>query len=196
MGPFLEGVESVLLPCTLALIVPGITVVLAARRRALVAGGSYLVATVLMSWARFAEWVTFTPETVGLIFVGALTIAAAAVILGVGKAVPTAAAAAMTGANAALLWRPCVGEHLGQVISESYTNPVGSLGGVVAFVVGASLPLVVLLALPIAIPRLVDDLDRVGVATAAALGLSMLGVLMAVGRYDDLVAELLVRSSF
>lgn len=197
MDTFLEGVDAVRLPCTLAVLVPATVVVLVAGRRGVVAVAGFLVGATLVAWTRFTGAWFDEPGTAASIGLGAVFAVAIAAIHLAGARRPEVVgpSAVAVGGITAWLWRPCVGARLGDILNNAPDSPASELLPTLAYLLGAASVAVVVAAAPIASPRLQVIRDHRSTTRLATLvGLS-LGLAIAAGVYDDLVAELLRRSS-
>ena len=213
-----EGLRSVVLPCSLAVLVPGLVVVMVAGRSAVGAVAGYVAGLLGLSWIRFGGrfGVGYTTP--------ALIVAALILLLGVGlmwsgsgRGEPRAServrgvlgrvwsgsprgrvavGGAAIGGVAAWLWRPCVGLRLGSVLSSIGVDPWGNLVPLTLFVTGLMVPLVVLAALPVAWPRLTVVRDSTVLGRIGVAGAVVLAGALAVGLYDDVVVVLFRVSSF
>lgn len=189
-----EGFRSTALPCTAALVVPGLVALLASRRSAAWALLGYVVVTGVGAWARFAG---FGPaELTGVAVLGGAIFVLAGTLLSWTRETADepwrgALGGALIGLTAAWSWQPCVGQQLGNVLTDLGARPAANLVPMVVYIAGTSLMLVVLAALPIAVPAL-DRIRDHRATRHVGLGLGIcLTLLLAVGVYDDLVDQLL-----
>ena len=192
MATFLEGVGSIGVACTLAALVPGVALMLVARKARFTVALCYLLGATLLTWARAAgHW--------NVELSGAMVFAAAALVAGAfvlayraKRAVSLSATAsgALAGALAGWLWRPCVGPKLGEILNNTDSEGARTLGLMLVYMAGALLPAVLLAVLPYAVPSAKRFLDRLPVvAVGGAVGVAYT-VTLATGRYDDLIGEL------
>ena len=192
MPTFLEGVGSISIACTLATLVPGVALVLVARKARLTVALFYLLGATLLTWARAAgHW--HVELSGALVFVAA-ALAAGTFVLAYRAKRPASLSATgsgvLAGALAGWLWRPCVGPRLGDILNNADTEAVRTLGMMLVYMAGALLPAVLLALLPHALPRSKPFLDLLSVvAVGGAVGAAY-AVTLAVGRYDDLIGEL------
>ena len=192
MPTFLEGVGSISIACTLATLVPGVALVLVARKARLTVALFYLLGATLLTWARAAgHW--HVELSGALVFVAA-ALAAGAFVLAYRAKRPASLSATgsgvLAGALAGWLWRPCVGPRLGDILNNADAEAVRTLGMMLVYMAGALLPAVLLALLPHALPRSKPFLDRLSVvAVGGAVGAAY-AVTLAAGRYDDLIGEL------
>jgi cytochrome c biogenesis protein CcdA len=197
MNTLLEGVEASAQPCTLAVLLPALAVVVGAGRRALWAWGGFVLACSLVFWARAAGYwdLDHTGAMRGVVAVLALAGFALVWRRGSDRAELTVPGGLVAGTLAGWLWRPCVGEQLADVLNSAPDEGPRTLVLTVVYVVG-----VVLVPLAVALlPVVVTRLDRIAEHPAWRGSAVVFGVayaaLIAAGRYDDVVAELLQRSS-
>ena len=192
MPTFLEGVGSISIACTLATLVPGVALVLVARKARLTVALFYLLGATLLTWARAAgHW--HVELSGALVFVAA-ALAAGAFVLAYRAKRPASLSATgsgvLAGALAGWLWRPCVGPRLGDILNNADAEAVRTLGMMLVYMAGALLPAVLLALLPHALPGSKPFLDRLSVvAVGGAVGAAY-AVTLAAGRYDDLIGEL------
>jgi hypothetical protein len=194
---FLEGIEVTRQPCTLALLIPSLALTLAARPRAFGALIGFGAGASILAWAQAARhWEVrdIPPATV----IGGLL----AVVAVIAVANPSwlrddvvVGGAVVTGAIAGWLWRPCVGPQLADILNNADTDGVRTLSLMTIYLAGVLLPAMLLTLAPIAAPRLVAWRDA---KWTRAIGLSI-ALLWAgaitIGVYDDVVSELLKRST-
>ena len=192
MPTFLEGVGSISIACTLAMLVPGVALVLVARKARLTVALFYLLAATLLTWARAAgQWQV---ELSGaMVFVGA-ALAAGAFVLAFRAKRPASLSATgsgvLAGALAGWLWRPCVGPRLGDILNNADTAAASTLGMMLVYMAGALLPAVLLAVLPHALRGSKPFLDRPPVVVVGGAVGAAYAVTLAAGRYDDLIGEL------
>lgn len=192
-----EGFESALLTCSLILLIPGAAVGLSARRGAAVpAMAAFAVGVLGLSWIRFsARGGGFSNLVVAAALGLAVAILVVPLIRRSGKASASSVAAGLlAGAAAAELWRPCVGEHFGQLLNGLPDRGLSGLGLMTVYLIGTLSPLVVVGALHYLVP----ESWRVRVEPlAAAVGGLLLGALAlatAVGLHEALVSQLFLWS--
>ncbi len=197
MNTFLEGVEAVRLPCTLALLVPALAVALASGpRRPWVLAGFGLGATAVI-WARFADVWFASPATLTLVIAGLAVVGAAVALFRLQRTQVAWAPAlgATVGAITGWLWRPCVGEHLGSIINRAPDARLGTLVPTAIYILGVLILAIGVALMPAAFPRARAAIDHRR-TRVAGLGLAVtIGLTIAVGWYEDIVAELFRRSS-
>lgn len=191
MELFAEALWAIRLPCTLALLVPGFVPLVGGRKNGPAAVASYIFAASVVFWLRSVGWFVDQPE--GLVAAAAgLGIAAVAIAM---FRWPNPASAVLGGALigivSAWLWIPCVGTHLGKLLNRSSDEVWASLPSFGIYVTGVCALLVVLAALPVAVPKFTyltehRSLPKVGLG----IGLAMAAV-VGLGVYEDIVGQLL-----
>ena len=192
MSTFLEGVGSIGVACTLAALVPGVALVLVARKARLTVALFYLLGATLLTWARAAgHW--HVELSGAAVFVAAALAAGAFVLAYRAKRAASLSATgsgAVAGALAGWLWRPCVGPKLAEILNNTDTEGARPLGLMLVYMLGALLPALLLAVLPHAVPSAKRFLDRLPFAVlGAAVGASY-AITLATGHYDDLIGEL------
>ena len=192
MATFLEGVGSIGVACTLAALVPGVALVLVARKARLTVALSYALGATLLTWARAAgHW---DVELSGAAVFVAAVLAAGAFVLAYRAKRPASLSATgsgvVAGALAGWLWRPCVGPKLGDILNNADTEGARTLGLMLVYIAGALLPALLLAVLPHAAPSAKRFLDRLPVAILGGAVGAAYATTLAAGRYDDLVGEL------
>ena len=192
MSTFLEGVGSIGIACTLAMLVPGAALVLVARKARLTVALCYLLGATLLTWARAAgHW---DVELSGVAVYVAAALAAGVFVLGWRApgpvSLPATASGVLGGALAGWLWQPCVGPELGDILNNADTEAARTLGLMLVYMAGALLPAVLLAVLPHALPGTRRFLDRLPVAAAGGAVGAAYAITLAAGRYDDLIGEL------
>ena len=192
MSTFLEGVGSIGVACTLATLVPGMALVLVARKARLTVALFYLLGATLLTWARAAgHW---DVELSGAAVFVAAALAAGAFVLAyrAKRAVSLSAtgSGAVAGALAGWLWRPCVGPKLGEILNNADTEGARTLGLMLVYMLGALLPALLLAVLPHAVPSTKRFLDRLPLVVLGGAVGAAYAITLAAGRYDDLIGEL------
>ena len=192
MSTFLEGVGSIGVACTLATLVPGVALVLVARKARLTVALFYALGATLLTWARAAgHW---DVELSGAAVFVAAALAAGAFVLAyrAKRAVSLSAtgSGAVAGALAGWLWRPCVGPKLGEILNNADTEGAGTLGLMLVYMLGALLPALLLAVLPHAVPSTKRFLDRLPLVVLGGAVGAAYAITLAAGRYDDLIGEL------
>ena len=192
MSTFLEGVGSIGVACTLATLVPGMALVLVARKARLTVALFYALGATLLTWARAAgHW---DVELSGAAVFVAAALAAGAFVLAyrTKRAVSLSAtgSGAVAGALAGWLWRPCVGPKLGEILNNADTEGARTLGLMLVYMLGALLPALLLAVLPHAVPSTKRFLDRLPLVVLGGAVGAAYAITLAAGRYDDLIGEL------
>ena len=197
MDTLLEGIDASVQPCTLAVVLPAVAVVIAAGRQALVAWMGFVIGCSVLLWARAADaW--------GLDRTGPLRWVVAALIAGAFWVLVrrswrtvdmTFGAAVVIGALAGWLWRQCVGERLGDILNSAQNNSARTLALTPGYVTGVTLIALGIALVPVAVPRVAALVERPAWRRGPLVFAAAYAALVAVGRYDDLVAELLQRST-
>ncbi len=187
-----EGIGVITWACTLTALVPGLALVLVARRARLTVALYYIAGAAFLAWAQAAGhwWVAARGTAVVIAgFVAAGTYAAA--WRAPGHSSPLATGAGLVGgALAGWLWRPCVGELLGDILNDADTAGPRTLGLMFIYMVGVLLPLLLIATAPYAVPAVGRVLDRSPFAIAGAMVGAIYAVALAIGQYDDLIGEL------
>ena len=140
MATFLEGVGSIGVACTLAALVPGVALVLVARKARLTVALFYLLGATLLTWARAAgHW---NVELSGAAVFVAAALAAGAFVLAhrATRAVSLSATGSgvVAGALAGWLWRPCVGPKLGEILNNTDTDGARTIGLMLVYMAGGA----------------------------------------------------------
>lgn len=192
MATFLEGVESIAQACTLVVGLPGLALVLVARRGRLTIAITYTVTAALLMWAQAAQHWSLVSR--GWIVIG-LGVLVAATFVGA-KTAESAdqrrliAAGTVGGALAGWMWVPCVGTQLGDILNNATTEGPRTLALMVVYTIGATLPMLLLALLSHAVPASEKVLNHRVVGTVGMGFGALYAVTVAIGRYDDLVGEL------
>lgn len=184
-----EGFESALLTCSLILLIPGAAVGLTARAEALPAMASFSVGTLAFSWLRFSDR---GGGYSNLTIAAALMLAAILLLIPFISRADLAAipAGLLGGAAAGELWRPCVGEHFGNLLNELPSRGLSGLGLMAVFLIGTLSPLIVLGAVHHLLPdSLLERLEPAWAVLGGVL-LTLLALTTAVGLHEDLVSQL------
>jgi hypothetical protein len=191
VSTLLEGVRAVALPCTLALLLPGLVVALAARLRA-PAVLAFVGTVGVMVWATALG--VDLPTGVGWRLLGAGTLGLGLVAVWRGRhPALRAAGGSLVAALSSVLWVPCVGRALGAALTSAPGDPLGQFLPLVLYGVGSMLPLLALVAVGVIVrseERWPGWLDT----GAAVVGLVLVAVL-ALGAWDEVVGELVRRST-
>lgn len=196
IASLIEGVDSLRLPCSWVLLIPGIAVIVFGRRRTPLVVATFAGVAMLIAWLRFAGWWFATPSGAIQIAVGAAIIVAAGVAWRRDTGLYDAIAAGVAGIAAAWTWIPCVGPELGEIINGSRSAPFQHIGGTAAFLAGQFVPFVLVAAIGVAFPRVQERLDNRGTIGLGTLLLVVVGLLFVTTLFDDIASELARRSTF
>lgn len=194
-GLLTEGIESLRLPCTWVLLIPGAAVVVFGRRRTPLVVSSFAAAALAVVWLRFGgNW--FEVPSGGIqIGIGAVIMVGAAIAWKLDRGVSDALSAGITGGAAAWAWIPCVGPDLGNLLNSDWSNPFVKLPDTVAFMAGQFLPFILVAAAGVLVPQLSEKLEHRSVVTAGAILVGLIGLAFFTQQFDDLASELARRSN-
>lgn len=192
----LEGVDSLRLPCSWVLLIPGAALVFFGRRRTVLIVSVFVSFAIATAWLRFAGWWFEVPRGAIQVLLGATIIAASAIAWKRDEATSDGILAAIVGVASAWTWIPCVGPNLGDILNGARTDPFGHFGGTAAFLIGQFLPLIAIAALGHLVPGLDRRLRHPTVVASGAILLGLIGLLYATTLFDDLASELARRSSY
>ncbi|WP_419864550.1 hypothetical protein [Candidatus Poriferisodalis sp.] len=187
-----EGIRVITWACTLTALVPGLALVLVARRARLTVALYYTAGAAFLAWAQAAGhwWVAARGTAVviaGIVAAGTYVAAWRAP----GHSSPLATGAGLVGgALAGWLWRPCVGDRLGDILNDASTAGPRTLALMAVYMVGVLLPLLLIAIAAYAVPGVGRLLDRLPFAIAGAAVGAAYAVALAIGQYDDLIGEL------
>ena len=187
-----EGISVITWTCTLPIGIPGLALLLVARRARLTVGLLYVAGVALLAWAPAAGY--WRTDMRGLVVV-VVAVLAAGTYLAAWKA-PTGNSSLATGSGfvggaiAGWLWRPCVGARLGDILNQASTDELRTLALMGVYAAGALLPLLLLAVLPYAVPAVGRVLDRAPFAIAGAVVGGAYAITLAIGQYDDLIGEM------
>ena len=187
-----EGISVITWACTLTVLVPGLALVLVARKARLTVALYYIAGAAFLAWAQAAGhwWVSARGAVVVIAgFVAAATYVAAWRAPGHSSPYGTGAGV-VGGALSGWLWRPCVGERLGDILNDAATDGPRTLGLLAVYMAGVLLPLLLIAVAPYAVPAVGRLLDRQPFAIAGAAVGAAYAVALAIGQYDDLIGEL------
>jgi uncharacterized membrane protein required for colicin V production len=191
---FAEAIRATTQPCTLLLLLPSLIMAVVTRGR----WASFVamcVAAVLGGWLFLANVVAFSDVQLQLsgvlVLIVLTTLLVAPVVSWLGwaeqPATQTAAAGFVTFV-ATQWWRPCIGSELGSILTASRDGLAGQLPGMAAYMLGAMVPVLVV----VLIIRSIDPSPRTALVAgrvAGVAGLIVAGAL-AIGRHDELVTTL------
>ncbi len=196
IGSLIEGIESLRLPCSWVLLIPGIAVVVFGRRRTPLVVAVFAATAMFVAWLRFAGWWFAAPHGATQIALGLLIVAGAGLAWHKDAGVYDGLVAGIAGLAAAWTWIPCVGPELGEILNGSRTDPFQHIGGTVAFLLGQFLPFVLIAAIGVLLPTFAKRLEHRAVVTAGAILLTLVGMLFVTTLFDDIASELARRSTF
>ncbi|MEM9042254.1 MAG: hypothetical protein AAGD33_20405 [Actinomycetota bacterium] len=203
---FVEGGRSIVQACHLVILVPVAAMVLAARARWQVMVGA-VVGIVVGGWLFATRWLVLDQAQIrwsGLLvgalavavvvpalprwFEGASSLGDTAAIRTLGQPWVGASLTALVAIVVTAWWRPCVGEHLGTILSRAPDEPFAQLPAMVGFMLGISVPLV---AIGLLVRVLEPGRRSLDLTSYAAAGLGVLSAVAVVaGRQADIVARL------
>ncbi len=197
MDTLIEGIDASVQPCTLAVVLPAVATVFASGRRALVGWLGFVLGCSILFWARAAGYWDVSRSGVMQLVVAALAVAAfgAVYLRRRGDIDLTFGGAVVAGGLAGWLWRPCVGERLGDILNNASDEGVRTLSLTPLYVTGVTIVGLGLALVPRVWPRVLPVVERRGLRLVGLYFAVAYAALIAAGRYDDLVAELLQRSS-
>lgn len=192
MATFLEGVEVIVQACTLVILLPGLAMVLVARRGRLTLAVCYTVFAAVLMWAQAAQHWALVSRGAIVVPLGVLVAATFVAARSAQRADQRRliAAGVIGGALAGWMWLPCVGTQLGDILNNATTQGPRTLALMIVYTVGALLPVLLIALLSHAVPASENVLNHratevVGLGFGAVYALTV-----AIGRYDDLVGEL------
>ena len=193
IGAFAEAVNDLALPCSLTLVVPGVAASLATRANPLAVALSSYGAMTVTGWLRITERVPAQLSTwVALTFGLLMLVAFGSLFASSTRPGQRVTAGVVIGVTAASIWTPCVGEHLGSVLSRGPDDPLGVALPFAAFIAGISV-----VSISVALARVAfQPLERVSkpVSVVATTVGAVVALLVASGQYTDVVARLVIWS--
>lgn len=198
IAPFAEAVRATPQPCTFLLIVPTLAAVIAARARwealvgtvaAAIVGGwlladneflldgallrvsgvAVVIATAALVAPLFGDRPPQSPESLGRPWVQSGIVAFIVLV-------------------ATQWWRPCVGTELGAILSDAQTNLGGQLVPMAAYMLGAMVPVAVIVAARYALEP-GDRLQATFGGAAATIGL-VIALFLIAGQHESVTATL------
>ncbi len=175
IAAFLEGVNGILLPCSMVLLIPVMAAPLIAGRLPLLAVAAAGAGATGVMWLRAAQLVPGPVETVLAPVVGFAVVALGLMsVRGTDRAVAPLGAAFGLGLLAGLIWLPCVGVELGGILTSAGQRMPSSVLGLGAYALGVLVPALAAALLLIVIrPRGTTQhlVHRGGVALAVLVAL-------------------------
>ncbi len=192
MRTFLEGIEAVTQACTLVLLLPAIAVALTARKHAPLAVAGFILGATTLAWAQAAQHWRVEGTGVAVIIAAAVLAASGIVLYRLlpGMEWLGGMAGVFGGAVIGWLWQPCAGPQLSIILNDASDSPLRTAGMMLLYVTGACLLAIVVAALPVALPRLAALSNSTAAARSGLAIVFLFAALMAIGRYDELVGEL------
>lgn len=201
---FVEGVRSIVQVCHLVILAPVALTIVAARGRWQVVAGA-VFGVVLGGWFfitnRFGSITDLQLRVTALLLIAAVVLLAFPGICDrdrpegarrFGEVVQTPGAgaviAAIVGVMVTQWWRPCVGVELGSLLTNAPSDPWGQLLSSIGFMLGISIPLIVLGLIYGAAKPNVDVTTKaawVGSSLAVVLALSVIA-----GQHGEIVSRL------
>lgn len=195
MALFAEGIESLKLACSLVLLMPAVGIILLGRRRVWLVP-TWIATVSVVAWLRFTgQWDPF-PSGIGYIAAGVALVALAAFAWKRNQLGPDVAATAVAGFVAGWSWVPCVGRELGEILNNARDEPWSELGPTIIYMSGLFVPLILIAALGVAVPKFGEWADQRALRMAGIVVVALIGGLTAVTLFDDLAGELRRYSSF
>lgn len=192
MPTFLEGVEAIAQACTLVVLLPGLAMVLVARRGRLTLAVCYTVFAAVLMWAQAAQHWSLASRGAIVVPLGVLVAATFAAARSAQRADQRRliAAGVVGGALAGWMWLPCVGTQLGDILNNATTQGPRTLALMIVYTVGALLPVLLIALLSHAAPAGEKFLNHRAVEVVGLGFGALYAITVAIGRYDDLVGEL------
>ena len=192
LATFLEGVGAITQACTLVVLLPGLAMVLVARRGRLTLALGYTVFAAVLMWSQAAQHWSIVSRGWIVIPLGALVAATFVAARSAERADQRRliGAGVIGGALAGWMWLPCVGTQLGDILNNATTDGVRTLALMVVYTVGALLPVLLLALLSHALPASESILNHRSVGVIGMGFGALYAITVAIGRYDDLVGEL------
>lgn len=193
IDPFLEAVRDLLLPCSLALVIPGVSAALATKRDPLAVVAAGFVGMATVGWLRSTGQIGGAPDGLIALGLGSLTVVAYGALWFDGTRTGQRVTAGLAlGAASAAIWAPCVGEELGLILNTGPDDPLGVVFPFVLFAAGIILPAAAVAVARVGFrPR--ESISRIGAVIGTAVGV-VIGLLVATGLYAEVVARLAIAS--
>ena len=192
MATFLEGVGAITQACTLVVLLPGLAMVLVARRGRLTVALGYTVFAAVLMWAQAAQHWSLVSRGWIVVPLGVLVAATFVAARSAQQADQhrLIGAGVVGGALAGWMWLPCVGTQLGDILNNAADDGPRTLALMVVYTVGALLPVLLLALLSHAVPASENILNHRAVGVIGMGFGALYAITVAIGRYDDLVGEL------
>lgn len=193
---FGEGIESILLPCSWIVVIPAVVMTIAGRHRTSLVMICLVAVSAFVAWLRFAGWWFAVPNGLTQVALGMLIIILSIAAWRFDRGVADAALSAAVATATVWTWIPCVGPHLGDLLNESQSDPVNHIGGTLAFVLGLSVPSILIFAVGLVWPATIEKINTPRVVSVSLVACALIGVAFATTTIDDLASELARRSAF
>ncbi|MDA3040139.1 MAG: hypothetical protein O3C27_11550 [Actinomycetota bacterium] len=184
-----EGLGAALLPCALALLVPGLAVAFAARQESTPAVAGFAAATLAASWVLLSGR-TERPSLALVTLIIAASIFALVMPFLRRIDIVSGFGGALAGAAFAALWAPCPGPELSALLADLPTRSISGLALLAAYLIGLLAPLFLLAGVLHLLPSPVLFPVRPFMLMLGATVLGILALLVAVGLHDDLISRL------
>ena len=197
-GLLTEGIESLRLPCTWVLLIPGVAVMLFGRRRTPLVVSAFIAVALGVVWLRWSGWWFEVPSGFTQISIGVVIIAGAGLAWKLDRGVTDALSAGITGGAAAWAWIPCVGNDLAGLLNSDWdttAEKVANFPGTAFFMLGQFLPFILLAAAGVLVPQLSERLQHRHIITVGAVLIGLVGLAFVTQQFDDLASELARRSN-
>ncbi len=197
-----EGTESLRLPCSWLLVIPGVAVALSGRRRAVLVTAVFTTVAITVAWLRFSGFWPLGDFTLGdggtstQIILGVGILASAFLAWKKDTAATDGLSAGVAGLAGAWGWIPCVGPALGDVINGAGREPFVHIPGTIAFIVGLFIPFIIVAATDVVFPAFKEKTSNQVVTKVGFVLMAVVGILFAITQFDDLANELARRSTF
>lgn len=200
---FVEGVRSIVQACHLVIIAPVAMAIVAARGRWQAVAGA-VAGVVVGGYIFVMRWLIFTDlqlQLSALVVIAVLIAFSLPTVFRDDRPVWLQRLAAavespwvvssmtmLVGIVVTLWWRPCVGEAFGDILTRAPDDPWGQLLPTIGFMLGISIPLVILGLVYAAARPSNEIVSKSGIA-AAGLGVLLAGSVV-VGQHGEVVAKL------
>ncbi len=192
MATFVEGVEAITQACTLVVLLPGLAMVLVARRGRLTLALGYTVFAAVLMWSQAAGHWSIVSRGAIVVPLGILVAATFVAARSAERADQRRliGAGVIGGALAGWMWLPCVGTQLGDILNNATSQGLRTLALMLVYTVGALLPMLLLALLSHAVPASEKILNHRALGVIGMGFGALYAITVAIGRYDDLVGEL------